>query len=129
MDKKKLHLPLDAALSKVDPERRRLLEALLAGAAALPLVTSTVLSASGQTDEQTPKTKEATVKHGPLDYDKNSAQIKASDTKVKSASPQIKSSAPIKADTRVKTSDAAIKSASTQMKSSSAPTKSSTSPQ
>jgi len=132
MDQKELRTPLDAALSQVDPERRRLLEVLLAGAAALPLAASTALSASGQANEQTKETKDAkhsTVKHGPLDYKENSAQIKASDAKLESASPQIKSSAPVKADTRIKTSDAAIKSANTPMKSSSAAIKSSTSPQ
>ena len=46
MNEKGLPPSLDEALAKVNPERRRFLGMLLAGAAALPLLTTTELAVS-----------------------------------------------------------------------------------
>jgi hypothetical protein len=51
MNEKCLSSPLDAALAQVDPERRRFLGMLLAGAAALPLLTSTDLTAEDKPND------------------------------------------------------------------------------
>lgn len=49
MDKKSLHSPLETALENLDPSRRQFLGLLLAGAAALPALTTTVLAAEDTT--------------------------------------------------------------------------------
>jgi hypothetical protein len=137
MKNKQLPSALDAALGQVDPERRRLLGVMLAGAAALPLLTTTAL---GQDDNKKDKTKPAAknawpsskttikadsdVKTSGTMYKESNSQIKA-DTRVKTPDSMYKeSNSQIKADTRVKTSST-VKSPSTQMKSTSAPIKSS----
>jgi hypothetical protein len=87
MEKKQLPPSLDEALAKVDPERRRLLGMLLAGAAALPLITTTSLAQDKTKDK-------SVIKHGPLDDKASSTQIK-SDSNIKADS-QIKSNSNIK---------------------------------
>ena len=141
MDKKRLPPSLDAALSQVNPERRRLLGMMLAGAAALPLLTSTPLAAEDKPADKS--TDKSAIKHGPLDYKEDPKALK-SDLYVKGQPSQIKSntnsktmtwtkggvtandSTQIKADTRVKTS-APIKSA-IELKTQSAPIKSGAAP-
>jgi hypothetical protein len=136
---KELPSKLDAALGQVDPKRRSLLAAMLAGAAALPLLTTTALAQDVKTQGKvTPDAKNA----GPSSKNlklKNDTYIKAapvkapnsgikSDTSIKSDT-NIKSDTYIKADPRIKSS-AAIKGQSTQVKGgTNAPIKSKTAPQ
>jgi hypothetical protein len=143
MKKKQIPLALDEALAQVNPERRRLLGMMLAGAAALPLLTSTSLAAEQKPDKSADKsTDKSAVKHGPLDYDKSSPAAIKSDAQIKSnsnikAMTWTKGGTTANDDTRVKTS-APIKSSNqaielkTQgkaIKSTSAPIKSTTKPQ
>ena len=139
---KKKHIPpaLDEALAQVDPERRRLLAMMLAGAAALPLLSSTSLAAEQKhTDKSADKsTDKAAVKHGPLDYDKSSPTAIKSDAQIKSNSnikamtwtkggttandAQLKNSAPIKSSPQA----IELKTQGKAMKSSNAPKSGST---
>jgi hypothetical protein len=144
MEKKHIPPALYEALAQINPERRRLLGMMLAGAAALPLLNSTSLAAEQkQTDKSADKsTDKAAVKHGPLDFDKSSPTAIKSDAHIKSnsnikAMTWTKGGATANDDARVKTS-APIKSSNeaielkTQgkaIKSSSAPIKSTTKPQ
>jgi len=75
---------LDTALTRVDPERRRLLGMLLAGAAALPLLTTTSLAESKK-----PKDKDAA---------KQDAGDKTSAPAIKNAWPTQKAGTGIKSD-------------------------------
>ncbi|MGA3033786.1 MAG: hypothetical protein ABSD70_10915 [Terracidiphilus sp.] len=143
MKNKEFPSSLDAALGQIDPERRRLLGILLAGAAALPLLNSTSLSAEQKHDKSADKsTDKSAVKHGPLDYDKSSPTAIKSDAQIKSSSnvkamTWTKGGATANDDARVKTSapiktsnDAIeLKTQGKAMKSSSAPIKSTTKPQ
>src|SRR5579863_8289846 len=96
MHEKELPPPLDAALSQVDSERRRLLGILLAGAAALPLLNSTTLGAQEKSASQSTNqsTRQWPVKHTPMDLKTDSGTIKG-DT-------QIKGSTQMKGDAQVK---------------------------
>ncbi len=99
MHEKELPPPLDAALSQVDTERRRLLGILLAGAAALPLLNSTTLGAQEKTAAQSRNnTRVANVKHGPLDFKTDSGTIKSNS--------QIKGDRTIKMDSHIKSKTA-----------------------
>jgi UDP-3-O-[3-hydroxymyristoyl] glucosamine N-acyltransferase len=136
---KELPSKLDAALGQVDPQRRSLLAAMLAGAAVLPLLTTTALAQDVKTQGKvTPDAKNA----GPSSKNsklKNDTYIKAST--VKSPNSGIKSDSSIKSDTYVKAdsnikadqhikSSAAIKGQSTQVKGgANAPIKSNAAPQ
>jgi hypothetical protein len=137
---KELPPPLDAALSQVDPERRRLLGILLAGAAALPLLNSTTLGAQQKPAAQSTNQSTRPIKHTPTDLKANSGAIK-NDTQIKGdrtikMDSQIKSNAATKNATWVKggvtTNDSSqIKADSSQIKTgatikSTAPIKSST---
>jgi len=94
MEKKQVPPSLDEALAQVDPERRRLLGMLLAGAAALPLISTTSLAQDKTKDK-------SAIKHGPLDD-------KASSTQIKSNS-NIKADSQIKSDNNIKYSPQTIK--------------------
>jgi hypothetical protein len=59
MQKKNLSPSLDEALAQVNPERRRLLGMLLAGAAALPLISTTSLAQ----DDKTQYKESSAIKH------------------------------------------------------------------
>jgi UDP-3-O-[3-hydroxymyristoyl] glucosamine N-acyltransferase len=150
---KELPSSLDAALGQVDPERRRLLGVMLAGAAALPLLTTTSLAQDAKTQGKvTPDAKNAwpsstnsKVKNDTYIKADKSSNLKSdtyikgstvktpnsgikSDTSIKSDT-YIKADSNIKADPRMKSS-AAIKSQSTQVKGgANAPIKSNTAPQ
>jgi len=66
MNKKDLSPSLDEALANVNPERRRFLGILLAGAVALPLLTSTELAVGeGMGKKEEPEKKGAPKKEEP----------------------------------------------------------------
>ncbi len=72
MNEKNSSSPLDAALAQVDPERRRFLAMLLAGAAALPVLTSASLSAESET--HFPKAEDKSSKTGQSIKDNGAGQ-------------------------------------------------------
>jgi len=96
MDQKPSHSGLKTTLDKVDANRRQFLGLMLAGAAALPALTSTLLAA-----EPNPST------------DKNSTTIKNQNKSDKTANVQLKS-ANKTSSTQLKTAD---KTSTTQFKS------------
>lgn len=145
MHEKELPPPLDAALSKVDPERRRLLGILLAGAATLPLLSSTTLGAQEKSATQSTNqnSRQTPIKHTPIDLKMSSDAIK-SDTHIKGDSTvkmdsQIKGDRTIKMNSQIKgdssqikadsTIKSTIKSSSGAMKTDSAHIKGSSAPQ
>ncbi len=83
--------PLDAALTHVNPNRRRFLGLLLAGVAAAPLLTSVSLSADGQpTDQKAASKGGAPVKNAAAQKQLKAAspQVKSSGSKIKAPNPQ-----------------------------------------
>ncbi|MGD1106903.1 MAG: hypothetical protein ABR865_07640 [Terracidiphilus sp.] len=122
MNEKSLPAPLDAALEHLDPNRRRFLGMLLAGAAALPLLTSSDLAVAQTTSPY----KEL----GPAHKGSNT-QLKSSNQQLKNAgkvdkmSPAYRSSSQLKNSNQFKSSNQQHKSSNTQFKSSNTAIKSS----
>jgi hypothetical protein len=95
MQKMSLNSPLDAALKQVDPDRRQFLGMLLAGVAALPLLSSSELSAEGGSDQKNATSnKTGSPQKGSNHNLKNSTQKNS--TGQKGGSPQKGSHTPLK---------------------------------
>ncbi|MGD0800913.1 MAG: hypothetical protein ABR906_06335 [Terracidiphilus sp.] len=124
MSKNNLPSPLDTALAHVDPDRRKFLGMLLAGAAALPLLASADLSAEEKPGSQKaqafPKNaakSNSTIKSNQAATDKSSNLKAQTWTKggapLKSNQALKNSSGTIKSNAAIKQSNSTIKSSST----------------
>lgn len=137
MEKKQIPPSLDEALAKVDPERRRVLGMLLAGAAALPLITTTSLaqqdksqykeSAADKHDTRV-KTSSTIKSDNNIKYSPQAIKLTNADKSSSIKSDYVKggSSATIKSSNTAIKSDyvkggSSIKASSTQVKSTTAP--------